>query len=156
MNPLERPGDEGVFGPAVVLNSRSGEGCLWSQDGVVVGRMPSPPLTNAFVVWLGWPAIVVSEGVPPAALAVVARGLRELLETPGAPVLISLGKLPTGDGSRMLSDNPAGRPARDLARAEAYVAVQCGWFEGDAMTVDLDGERFELRLVQGQSGLRWV
>src|ERR1700689_359563 len=86
------PEREGVFGPEIVISAVSGLGCLRLEDGSVVGGPPSAPSTNAFVVWLGRPIVVVSEGVQVRDAPLVATGLRELLDDANVPVVISLGR----------------------------------------------------------------
>jgi hypothetical protein len=152
---------EGVFGPEVVLNARSGVFCLrsleWSAIAelpaapltnasmVTIDELPSAPLTNAFMVWIGFPVLIVSEGVQRADVAAVAARLREGLEAPELPVCFAISR----DQQRVqtvVSDNPALRPPRELARAEVYVQAQMAWEEAELVVVHLDGQRFELRL----------
>jgi hypothetical protein len=139
------PAGEGVFGPELLLNAASGAGCLRLEDGELVGELPDAPSTNAFLVWIGRPVIVVSEGVRALDLPVVAGRLRSLVGLgPSVPVVASLGRLPDGSGTRAVGDNPDACPDRELARAETYVQMQCGWDESERMTVELNGRPFVL------------
>jgi hypothetical protein len=140
---VEAPQKEGVFGPEVLLNSTSGQGCLRFSDGTIRGPMPEPPSTNAFLVWLGYPVLVVSEGVRDADVSGVAHELRKSVGGPSIPVVVTLGPLESGKGARALTDNPSARPRRDLARAQAFVLVQCSWDEGPRINVELDGEVYD-------------
>lgn len=134
---------EGIFGPEIVLNTVSGRGCVRRDDGVLVGELPPPPMTNAFLVWLGRPVVVISEGVSLANLPAVAEALRNLLGAAASvPVVASMGRLGGAGGWRAASHNPGSCPDRDLARAEAYVLVQAGWNEGTPMRVELHGGLF--------------
>jgi hypothetical protein len=100
-------------------------------------------MTNAFLVWLGRPVVVISGGVSLADLPAVAEALRSLLGAAASvPVVAGMGRLDGEDGWRAASDNPGSCPDRLLARAEAYVLVQAGWNEGTPLRVELDGEEF--------------
>lgn len=140
------PTHDGVFGPEIILDSMTGHCCFKSDDGKLVGNVPERPTTNAFVVWLGHPVIVVSEGVQHANLPTVAAGLRNLLQDRTLPVVVSLGRR-TGEAYvRAISDNPTSHLDRELARAEAYVLVQCAWDENEILRVALDDNLFEFRV----------
>ncbi len=139
------PENESVYGPELLLGALTGE-VLMRSDGEVRGNTPTPPLTGAFFVWVGFPVVVVSEGVPPSRTTAVAGNLRAALSAPEVPIVFSTGRLEAGRGTTAASDNPVGSDAAGLARAEAYVLVQRAWHEGPTVAVELDGVRFELRL----------
>ncbi|HEY2407233.1 MAG TPA: hypothetical protein VGI10_14585 [Polyangiaceae bacterium] len=136
---------EGVIGPEILLNPASGHACLRMDDGSLRGQSPEAPYTNAFVVWLGYPVAVISAGVAPVDLSSVAQELRRALEHESLPIVANQGRLPSGDGARCISFNPGQLPARELARAEAYVLAQRGWEEGQ-INVELDGQPFVFEL----------
>jgi hypothetical protein len=98
----ETPAHEGVFGPEIWLNAVSGAACLRYDDGTTVGCPPEEPVTNAFVVWLARPVVVVSEGVDAVAVPAVAKELRALLEDPTVPVVFLLRR------ARAMSDGAGG------------------------------------------------
>jgi hypothetical protein len=143
---LKSPTKEGVYGPEILLNCVSGQACLRFEDGTTRGNAPGPPCTNAFFVWVGRPVIVVSEGVQAPCTAAVAESLRTLAGAPDVPVVFNLGRLDGKDGVRVISVPASSNPRPDLARAEAYVMVQCAWHEGGALAVELDGRLFNVRI----------
>ncbi len=139
------PGREGVFGPELGINAVSGVGCLRFEDGRVAGDPPGAPSTNAFVVWLGRPIVVVSEGVQEKDAPIVTAGLRELLDEANLPVVISLGRTGGQGPARAITVGADGYD-RELARAEAYVLVQAAWIETDTLTIELNGRLFVFRV----------
>jgi hypothetical protein len=144
---FETQSKEGVFGPQIVLNALSGHSCLRFEDGKVIGNSPDAPMTNAFLVWVGWPVIVVSEGVRAEDLPDVAKQLRKAVHADTiVPVVATTGRLADGTGARAVSDNPNLRARRDLAKAQAYVEVQCAWAE-EMITIEMDDERFKFLVM---------
>lgn len=150
------PEREGVFGWEILLNVRSGDSCLRSTDGVFHGPMPEEPRTNAFVVWVGRPVVVVSEGVRPQDFESVATALRQVVGADKAPVVFSLGRTGTNHvRAEAVCDRVV--TGRELARAEAYVLVQCAWVEHKTIVVELGKQSFELEvefkeMVDGRLG----
>lgn len=144
----ETPAHEGVFGPEIWLNAVSGAACLRYDDGTTVGCPPEEPVTNAFVVWLARPVVVVSEGVDAVAVPAVAKELRALLEDPTVPVVFLLRR------ARAMSDGTGVCSDRELARAEAYVRVQAGFEEHERIVVELDGQSYAFRLAFLTDGSR--
>ncbi|WP_394834466.1 hypothetical protein LVJ94_49020 [Pendulispora rubella] len=140
------PASEGIFGPEILLNAVSGVGCLRFEDGKVIGRRPEVPVTNAFVVWLGRPIVVVSGGVEPENVPRVAKELRLLLEDLTVPVVVCVPRDSAQSSARAISDIAVSYIDRELARAEAYVRVQAAWEEGDRIEIELDGRPYSFRL----------
>ncbi len=147
----KRPNRLGVFGPEIVLNVTSGRACLRVDDSLVA-PLPDSPTTNAFVVWVGRPVIVVSEGVRPSDAEIVASRLREFVEIDDAPVVFSCGR--SGEVARIMSAYAPSNLGRELARAEVYVLVQCAWTEAEFVSVNVDGQVFVFRVefVRQQDG----
>jgi hypothetical protein len=142
---LNAPKQNGVFGAEILLNVRSGRGCLRADDGALLGAAPEGPATNAFVVWVGRPVIVVSEGVDSGDVVVVGSALRDLVGSDDAPVVFSLERV-AANGVRAITDRALANFEREIAKAEAYVLVQCGWVEAESIRVELDGQAFEFRV----------
>jgi hypothetical protein len=138
-----KPVVEGMFGPELTVDIGSGDGSLRFPNGAVLGEMPQGPATNGFLIWLGYPIVVLSAGITHANLTVVAARLRVLLNAPRIPVVANLGALSGGCGSRIIVDEEVRHPRRDLARAEAYALVQGGLLEGPRIIVELEDESFE-------------
>lgn len=149
---IPSPKIEGIFGPEVLLNVNTGEGCLRSAEGAVTGQLPGSPATNAFLVWVGFAVLVVSEGVPDEHVTTVAKKLRQLLGSEQLPVVFSRGQHATQDGVEIIVE-PAGAPDMQLARAEGYALVQAAWHEGP-VTVHANGASytFEVSFVEVSAG----
>jgi hypothetical protein len=153
----ERPSRDGVWGPEIVVNAVSGDAQLRFNDGRVLGTPPPEPVTNAYMVWLGAPVIVISEGVRAEAIHTVASRLRAWLGLDNVPVVVSMEHLQGGIGTRILVDSPTYWEPRELARAEVYALVQCAWVEAEHVRVQLDGAEFgfDVRLKQLADGRYW-
>jgi hypothetical protein len=152
--PPSAPEREGVlWGWDIVLAVRSGQAWLRTADGEVRGTMPSGPKTNAFVVWVGRSVIVVSEGVEPGDFGAVAEALRDVVGLGSVPVLFDRGRAGVGAVRAVAHGDPS-TARREVARAQAYVMVQCAWYEGAGITVELDGQTFgfEIRFERGEGG----
>jgi hypothetical protein len=149
---IPSPHVEGVFGPEVLLNVETGEGCLRSAGGVVTGPLPSSPATNAFLVWVGFAVLVVSEGVRDEHVTTVASKLRTRLQSQPLPIVFSRGQHPAQDGVVIITD-AAGAAPMQFARAEGYALVQAAWHEGP-VTVHVDGTpyTFEVSFTETTPG----
>lgn len=134
-----------MFGPEILLNCRSGAACIRADDGQLCGTRPDLPVTNAFAVWVGSPVIVVSEGVGGSDAAVVASALREVVALGDVSVVFNRERL-SASKVRAIADRRSTVAGRDIARAEAYVLVECAWVEADMVSVELDGESFDFRV----------
>lgn len=142
---IPSPNTEGLFGPEVLLNVETGEGCLRAADGVITGQLPSSPATNAFLVWVGFAVLVVSEGVRDQHLTTVANKLRQRLQTALLPIVFSRGQRKTQDGVDIITDAPDAEPMQ-LARAEGYALVQAAWHEGP-VTVHTPGASYTFEVT---------
>jgi len=146
MNPDNAPAneDDGVFGPEVLLNVQSGKSCCRLSDDSLDGPLPTPPLTNAFFVWVGRRVLVVSDGIKEANIVRVASGLRENLREPALPIVFSY---PTSSNTtyRLVCDARDDVRPSDVAKAQMYALVQCGWEERDT-TMLVDGQRIVFRV----------
>jgi hypothetical protein len=149
---IPAPSVEGVYGPECLLNSQTGEGCLRDDAGQLVGSMPSAPITNAFLVWVGMPVLVVSQGVAQADSERVADRLRERFDAPDLPVIFDRGRRTHGAGHIVHSEAQAAA-TEELARAEGYALVQLAW-EEDEVTVQMgrDVFSFDVRFVETGPG----
>jgi len=132
---------EGVYGPEVLMNVVSGQSCLRDGDRILHGEWPSPPVSNAFFVWLGRPILVVSEGVAQQDVAVVTAMLRRFLEAPDLPIIVRLGRS-ENCAVMTVSNGPSQVAHCELARAEVYAQIDCGLTDTERMEVEVDGERF--------------
>jgi hypothetical protein len=121
------PPCDGVYGPMYVVNAIDGR-C----------SVASPPLTNAFLVWVGFPVLVVSAGVARADWAAAAARIRTDLAAPDLAIVFASASV---DLTRptVHVDAPLRHSVVDLARAEALVILQCTFLETDAIDVDVDG-----------------
>lgn len=156
-DPPLAPAREGVlWGWDIVLDARSGLAWLRTADGDVRGTMPSGPKTNAFVVWVGRPVVVVSEGVEPSAFEAVAGALRDIVGLGGVSIVFDRGRAGLGAVRAMAHCDPL-VARREVARAQAYVMVQCAWYEGERITIELDGQAFgfEIRFERAERGVYW-
>lgn len=156
-DPPLAPAREGVlWGYDIVLDVRSGLAWLRTADGDVRGTMPSGPKTNAFLVWVSRPVVVVSEGVALADFETVAEALRDIVGLGSLPVVFDRGR--TGpDSVRAMAWCDPSTTRGEVARAQAYVMVQCAWYEDERITVELDGQTFgfEIRFERAETGVYW-
>ena len=141
----ERPTREGIFGPEILINATSGIGCLRLDNGTLIGPAPEPPSTNAFVIWLGRPIVVVSEGVQIGNVSRVAAGLRQIIGDTNVPVVVSLGRV--AGRAHAIVDGAVSHVERELARAEAYALVQAGWVEAEKIPLELNGQSFDFQFA---------
>ena len=149
--------DEGVFGPEIVVGTATGEVQLRWLDGRIFGNVPQHPITNAYLVHLTAPVVVVSQGVQPDDAPKVAMRMRAQLGLADIPVLFNQGIFKGGPGTRVLAHHSGTWPSRELARAEAYVLAQRALVEAKKLTIQLGTEEFhfELRVRQlANSGFR--
>jgi len=146
-------GIEGVFGPMILLNGKTGTACARLADGSLLGEPPLGANTNAFCVWSSGFTIVVSTGVQADAFDRVATALRELTERPTVPIAFILEQEPRGV-ERATVNAVEVYSRRDIAKAIAYVQVQCSWNEGPEVGVVIADESFtfHLRFVAGDGG----
>lgn len=140
------PADEGVFGPEIVVDVQSGDAALRLDDGTIVGTHSGASSTNAFSVWVGQVVLVVSEGVTEAAFAHVAGGIRKTLGTDKLPIAFTHASGADRTSAAATSDVTVPIADRELARAVAYVMVQCAWNEGPTLHVRMNGQAFIFRL----------
>jgi len=145
LSSLSIPTKEGVFGPELLLNSRTGRACFRLHDGTLIGEFPSKPITNAFLVWVDAPVLVVSEGVEDDCERAVAEQLRQLLAAPKLSIVFNKGRHPTGHGVLIVCDSSDVGFVSRMAKAEAYVLVQCAWEEDEAI-VHVGDERIVFRV----------
>lgn len=137
---------EGVVAPEVWIDALGGR-CATDLASLA----GTAGLVNAFTVWVGVRVVVVSPAGAGLDLRRVARSLRDLLGVRETPVIQVLrehehGVCATADHG-LWSGNPG-----DLALAVAYVTVQCGWYEGEALEVELDGVSYHLGITMEPLG----
>ena len=97
------------------------------------GALPSNPITNGFLVWVGVVVLVVSEGVGLEDEARVAEHLRTLLVAPALPIVFNRGRHASGMGVTIACYPSHEHLTPQMAKAEAYVLVERAWEETEAI-----------------------
>ncbi|MDX2055401.1 MAG: hypothetical protein SFV15_23570 [Polyangiaceae bacterium] len=142
---------EGVFGPEILLSTVTGKAYRRSESDDAQ-TASSERLTNAFCVWASTLVLVVSSGVEPILFPTAAESLRNIVGDPGVPILFMLGD---SGVERAVSDVKASTSRKQLAKALAYVRVQCAWHDGPELSVVVDDTEFRFQVAFVPEGNKW-
>lgn len=141
--------EPGVQGPPIVVNQSTAEIRLADLSTVVPSESASlGGLVLAHVVWVGRFVCVVSAGVPQGRRGRLAARLRAFLAAPALPLVFTLSPRPDERPCVAVSvqDTSCQAESVDLARAQAFVLVQCAWLETPDVLVQLDSEEYRFLL----------